>query len=224
METLQHIPGFEILSLTSVDPEPDDCADHDMVEWIDDCEVQENLFQFIPLVPEEAHCDKDNHIVQEIRVFFEDLGYLCEEPDQIDPTADYEAEFQQRSDQQKQSWAPRRKQRRRQQHIDLVDSTCSSIKNPSLEQTCPQSMDIASPGLSSSTSSFHHTDDDHDDDVRSPHYLGRAHAVQPSHHHPHPYQHHPYHFIHHLHHSSHSVPKPPQPNHHHHHAPSPLIR
>ncbi|KAI8073825.1 hypothetical protein BC940DRAFT_228475, partial [Gongronella butleri] len=77
-----------------------------MVEWVDDCEAQENLFQIIPLVPEEAHCDKDNHIIQEARIFFDELGYLCDEPEPIDPSMDYEAEFAARMKEQQQRWKP----------------------------------------------------------------------------------------------------------------------
>ncbi|KAI7869212.1 hypothetical protein BDF14DRAFT_1714805, partial [Spinellus fusiger] len=64
--------------------------------WIDDCEVQENLFEILPLTPEESRIDKDNHIIQSnpCKYFFEELGYFTQEPDLIDPSRDYEAEAQ----------------------------------------------------------------------------------------------------------------------------------
>lgn len=184
------IPGLELISLT------DDCYDDDyynnctnqddpVVEYLDDCESQENLFQIISLTPEETRIDQDNHIIPaDIHVFFEELGFICDEPDVIDPTRDYEAEYKQRMDLQQQQLI-KNGQARRQRHIDLESIPTPSSSNHMSSLAAPvsnqhhrhPSIDTApSPGLSSTSSSFHHTDDDHyeDDDIRSPLYLGRV--------------------------------------------------
>ncbi|KAI8331673.1 hypothetical protein BC941DRAFT_438122 [Chlamydoabsidia padenii] len=158
------IPGLELISLTGddetihVDQEP-------MIEWLEDCEVQENLFQIIPLTPEETCCDQDNHIIQprSISLFFEELGVLCEEPEPIDPSRDYEAEFKLHNQQLEQLYSVNKRRPRRQYHVHL-DSTPAA----------------SSPGLSSSSSSFHHTDDDQDEDQKLP----RLTYHKPHHHHP----------------------------------------
>ncbi|KAI8338371.1 hypothetical protein BC941DRAFT_422693 [Chlamydoabsidia padenii] len=169
------IPGLELISLTDDDYDYSKPDDEDMIDWLDDCELQENLFQILSLTPEETTCDKDNHIIQsDPHHVFEELGYFCDEPEPIDPTMDYEADYQQRMDQQQQIIKKNGRARayQRQHHMDLA-----SI--PVADET---SMD-ADPGLSSTFSSFHHTDDDHseEDDYRSPLYLGRQ-----SHFNPHP--------------------------------------
>ncbi|ORZ21215.1 hypothetical protein BCR42DRAFT_407093 [Absidia repens] len=177
------IPGLELISLT------DDCYDDDyyencanqedpVVEYLDDCESQENLFQIISLTPEETRIDQDNHIIPaDIHVFFEELGFICEEPDSIDPTRDYEAEYKERMDLQQQQLIKNGKARR-QHHIDLesIPTPSSSTQRTVSAQRQRPSIDTTpSPGLSSASSSFHHTDDDHyeDDDVRLPLYVSR---------------------------------------------------
>ncbi|KAI9243661.1 hypothetical protein BDA99DRAFT_421176, partial [Phascolomyces articulosus] len=67
----------------------------DTCNWIEDSECQENLFQIVPLMPEETTIDKDNHIHTHFKLFFEELGYLTEEPEPIDPTRDYDEEARQ---------------------------------------------------------------------------------------------------------------------------------
>ncbi|KAI9300820.1 hypothetical protein BJ944DRAFT_272407 [Cunninghamella echinulata] len=167
------IPGFEIISLTADEPEwynnndqqyEDDST---MIDWIDDCEAQENLFQIIPLTPEEAICDQDNHIIStaQSKLFFEELGYFCEEPEAIDPTMNYEAEYQIKMNHQQELISKNNnKKLKRQHHIDLGSSSSSSSSS-----TC-------SPELTTSAaSSFHHTEDDDDDDlIRSPYPLNRS--------------------------------------------------
>ncbi|KAI9031914.1 hypothetical protein CLU79DRAFT_730659 [Phycomyces nitens] len=134
-----YIPGFLCLTPDDEDnapyyeyPDEEDCP-----TWMDDCEVQENLFQIIPLTPEESRIDKDNHIVQSnpCYYFFEELGYFTEEPEPIDPTRDYDAEAQQ---------LIQERNRTRQKHID-ISSTPSLASSRS--------------GLSSTSSSIHHHDD-----------------------------------------------------------------
>ncbi|SAM08394.1 hypothetical protein [Absidia glauca] len=177
------IPGLELISLTG-DDDLDDRTyvnQEPMIDWLEDCEVQENLFQIIPLTPEETCCDQDNHIIQpqQVSLFFEELGILYDEPEPIDPSRDYEAEYQLHTKQLEELYSLK-KRARRQHHMHL-DSIPKVTSNPPDITT--------SPGLSSSSSSFHHTDDDHyeDEDHRSPHYLGRL-----SHrHHPHKHIHHP---------------------------------
>ncbi|KAI8086493.1 uncharacterized protein BX664DRAFT_335941 [Halteromyces radiatus] len=164
------IPGLELIQLTDDDSNTynyNEEEEDDQIEWMDDYETQENLFQIIPLMPEETCCDKDNHIIASTKIFFEELGYVCDEPEPLDPTRDYEAEYRQRTESLQQQL--NNNNRRRQRHVDLA-----SI--PTIDAS-------PSPGLSSTCSSFHHTDDDHYDeeqDVRSPLYMGR---VSPLNHH-----------------------------------------
>ncbi|KAL0087432.1 hypothetical protein J3Q64DRAFT_1608042, partial [Phycomyces blakesleeanus] len=119
--------------------------EEELPTWMDDCEVQENLFQILPLTPEESRIDKDNHIVQSnpCYYFFEELGYFTEEPEPIDPTRDYEAEAEQ---------LIQERNRTRQKHID-ISSTPSLASSRS--------------GLSSTSSSIHHSEAA---DPRFPHF------------------------------------------------------
>ncbi|KAI9307021.1 hypothetical protein BJ944DRAFT_148267, partial [Cunninghamella echinulata] len=94
--------------------------DHDYmeekeIEWMDDSICQENLMDIIILSPEETTIDSSNHIcsTNHFKLFFEELGYLSEEPELIDPTIDYEAEYNERLKQQKLLY----KGKRRQHHI-----------------------------------------------------------------------------------------------------------
>ncbi|ORX44086.1 hypothetical protein DM01DRAFT_1271265, partial [Hesseltinella vesiculosa] len=53
----------------------------------------------LPLVPEETRIDQENHCCCQkwddptTHLFFPELGYFTEEPDPIDPTIDYAAEY-----------------------------------------------------------------------------------------------------------------------------------
>lgn len=145
--------GLEIIPLT---PDEDDSSyNHTSDEhsqettvhcnWIDDNECVENLFQIVPLMPEESTIDENNHIQTHIKLFFEELGYLTEEPEPIDPTRDYDAEAQQMLEE---------RARTRQKHIHLS-------RSPSLCYS----------GISSISSS--HNDYQHLHDVRSPLYMGQ---------------------------------------------------
>ncbi|KAG2228030.1 hypothetical protein INT45_012054 [Circinella minor] len=189
--------GFEILPLTPEDDDldnysnnnNDDSKDYDTCNWIDDSECQENLFQIVPLMPEETTIDKDNHIHTHFKLFFEELGYLTEEPEPIDPTRDYDAEAKQMLEE---------RDRTRQKHVNVS-------RIPSLSYS----------GVSSTSSSFHHQEHD----VRSPLYMGHTGGLIDQHHHQnhyHPYQshNHHHHTSHHQqpHHMSHLSP-------HHHHYP-----
>ncbi|KAI8143775.1 hypothetical protein BJV82DRAFT_609399 [Fennellomyces sp. T-0311] len=153
--------GFEILPLTpdeddsnynSIDDEPDDST---VRSWMDDSECQENLFQIVPLMPEETVIDADNHIHTHFKLFFEELGYLTEEPEPIDPTRDYDAEARQLLEE---------RDRTRQKHINVS-------RTPSLSYS----------GVSSTSSSFHRQDCD----VRSPLYMGHVGGGMDQHHHHH---------------------------------------
>ncbi|KAL9541189.1 hypothetical protein PS6_010418 [Mucor atramentarius] len=92
------LPPLVFFSLTPEDDNddlyPTSPQDYENEEctWIDDSECQENLFQIISLTPEETIIDKDNHIQTSFKLFFEELGYLTEEPEPIDPNRDYEQE------------------------------------------------------------------------------------------------------------------------------------
>ncbi|KAI8637283.1 hypothetical protein BD408DRAFT_424793 [Parasitella parasitica] len=148
------LPPLVFFSLT---PEEDDdsypTSPQDYQEectWIDDSECQENLFQIVSLTPEEAIVDKDNHIQTSFKLFFEELGYLTEEPKPIDPNRDYEQEAK--------DLLSQRDKKVRQKHVDLF---------------CLPSLDSSMSGLSSSSSSIHH--EHHIIDTRSPHYMGQPH-------------------------------------------------
>lgn len=187
------IPGLELISLTDDYEDIETEEDEPMIDWLEDCELQENLFQIIPLTPEETICDKDNHIIQtDQHVFFEELGYFCEEPEPIDPTVDYEADYKERMDRQQQQLKKNGRARalQRQQHVDLESIPCAAAPNtaayPALSPS--SSMDATpSPGLSSTSSSFHHTDDDHseEDDFKLPLHPVRQSHLNPYHHHHH---------------------------------------
>jgi hypothetical protein len=154
------LPPLVFFSLT---PEKDDHlypqSPQDYYEetnWIDDSECQENLFHIVSLTPEETIIDEDNHCIDtSYHLFFEELGYLTEEPESIDPTRDYEKEaieFLNQRDNKKVV---------RQKHVDLS-------RIPSLEYSSSTRS-----GLSSSSSSTHH--EHHLIDIRSPHYMGNQH-------------------------------------------------
>lgn len=173
--------GFEILTLTpdegddSSNFDDEDNNDNSACNWMEDSECQENLFQIIPLMPEESVIDEDNHIQTHIKLFFEELGYLTEEPEPIDPTRDYDAEARQMLEE---------RNRTRQKHVELS-------RVPSLAHSRS--------GVSSTSSSFHHTDFQHD--VRSPLYMGHVgmdnYHLVPSHQPYHYQQHHHHHYPHH---------------------------
>ncbi|KAI8993735.1 hypothetical protein BDB01DRAFT_777374 [Pilobolus umbonatus] len=142
--------GLNFLALTSEDEDDQyamyDNEEEDYCNWVDDSECQENLATIFSLSPEQCVIDSDNHIrnVDGQKLFFEELGYLCEEPEPIDPTRDYEAEA-------KHLIEERNKTRR--MHVDLTSM-------PSLDETCS--------GLSSNSSSFHcHDDKIQLEDIRS---------------------------------------------------------
>jgi hypothetical protein len=88
------MPGFQILCLAADDMSNDYYEEDDVCNWMDDCQCQENLPTLLSLAPEECIIDQDNHIqsVDGVKLFFEELGYLTEEPESIDPTRDYEGE------------------------------------------------------------------------------------------------------------------------------------
>jgi hypothetical protein len=152
------LPPLVFFSLT---PEEDDDSypqspqdyEDTTTNWIDDSECQENLFHIVSLTPEETTIDKDNHCHTSYQLFFEELGYLTEEPEPIDPTRDYEKEAQELLNQRDN------KKIIRQKHVDLT-------RIPSLEYSSRS-------GLSSSSSSIHH--EHHLIDIRSPHYMGFQH-------------------------------------------------
>lgn len=149
-------PPLIFFSLT---PEEDDDSypqspqeyEEPITNWIEDSECQENLFHIVSLTPEETIIDKDNHCIHtSYKLFFEELGYLTEEPEPIDPSRDYEKEAKELSSQRDN------KRVVRQKHVDLS-------RLPSLEYSTKS-------GLSSSSSSIHH--EHHFIDIRSPHYMG----------------------------------------------------
>lgn len=154
--------GFEIIPLTpdeddsSYNHASDEPSEENTVHcnWIDDNECVENLFQIVPLMPEESCIDENNHIQTHIKLFFEELGYLTEEPEPIDPTRDYDAEARQMLEE---------RARTRQKHIQLS-------RSPSLCYS----------GISSISSS--HNDYQHLHDVRSPLYMGQIGRQQQHHH------------------------------------------
>ncbi|CAO0797542.1 unnamed protein product [Mucor circinelloides] len=178
------LPPLVFFSLTPEDDNddlyPTSPQDYENEEctWIDDSECQENLFQIISLTPEETIIDKDNHIQTSFKLFFEELGYLTEEPEPIDPNRDYEQEAKDLLNQ--------RDRKVRQKHVDLF---------------CLPSLDSSRSGLSSSSSSIHH--EHHIIDIRSPHYMGQPHHTNTSkdpnmsyhygNHHHHTYHHHLHH-------------------------------
>lgn len=140
--------GLNFLSLTDDDENHFnyDYEDEDVCKWMDDSECQENLPTIFSLNPEECIVDADNHIknVDGLKLFFEELGYLCEEPEPIDPSRDYDAEAAKLLEE---------RNRTRKMHVQL-----SSL--PSLDEN--------SSGLSSNSSSFHCQDNVvHMDDIRS---------------------------------------------------------
>ncbi|KAG0166679.1 hypothetical protein DFQ28_007016 [Apophysomyces sp. BC1034] len=145
------IPGLELIQLTPDDEDNNNNnypEDDDTCCWLNDCETQENLFQIIPLTPEESIVDDQNHIQSNnVKVFFEELGYFTEEPEPIDPTRDYDAEAKILIEERNKT---------RKQHIHL---------------SATPSLDYSRSGISSTSSSLHHTDFHHDD-VQSPYYMG----------------------------------------------------
>ncbi|KAI8878500.1 hypothetical protein K501DRAFT_287844 [Backusella circina FSU 941] len=172
MEVSTPTPSFVFFSLT---PEVnEECQaplnDQETCSWMEDSECQENLFHIVALTPEETSIDENNHIHTTFTFFFEELGYLTEEPEPIDPTRDY--------DQEAKDLLNQRDRKVRQKHIDL-------IRIPSLEYNTRS-------GLSSSSSSIHH---EQHLDVRSPHYMG--HPLQSNSHKDHSH-HSTYHYSAHL--------------------------
>ena len=159
MSTTIACPPLIFLTLTSEDD--DDLYPQDYEEpttnWMEDSECQENLFQIVSLTPEETIIDKDNHLSTSYHLFFEELGYLTEDPEPIDPTRDYEQEARELQS--------RRENKRvvRQKHIELSNS-------PSLDYSSRS-------GISSSSSSVHH--EHHLIDTRQPHYMGLIHPFHP---------------------------------------------
>jgi hypothetical protein len=176
---MSSIPQLVFFSLTPEEDEdvypqsPQDYEDQPCT-WIDDSECQENLFHIVSLTPEETIIDKDNHIHTSFKLFFEELGYLTEEPEPIDPSRDY--------DQEARDLLSQRDKKVRQKHVNLSHT-------PSLDYTRS--------GISSSSSSIHH---EHHLDIRSPHYMGNMlHHYSPAEHTSYHYganldpKHHPYH-------------------------------
>ncbi|KAI8086546.1 uncharacterized protein BX664DRAFT_336121 [Halteromyces radiatus] len=139
---------FSFLTLTSEDsPMNDDdiCKDKKKKKddgcWLDDSLSQENLTDIMILTPDETTTDNSNHIcTTSIRLFFDELGYLTEEPQPIDPTKNYAEEFEARV-------AQHTYKKTRRRHIDLS-------RIPSLLDEDPAS------DMSSTSSSFiHHPTD-----------------------------------------------------------------
>jgi hypothetical protein len=188
--------GFAFLALTADDPEPllvksyhedhyhhhhhedgeDDDNDDETITpdttayWVDDSLCQENLPAIITLTPDEATIDSTNHIHSDnIHLFFEELGYLTEEPEPLDPTRDYLAEYHVQLEQQQQRY-----KKSRRHHIDL--DRIPSLLDDNETNTAS--------GVSSSSSSFihhhhHHHHHHHQTQqqqlqsvIRSPHFLG----------------------------------------------------
>ncbi|KAI8083212.1 uncharacterized protein B0P05DRAFT_536522 [Gilbertella persicaria] len=147
--------SFSQLVFFSLTPEDSPLAYEDEQEackWIDDSECQENLSHIVSLTPEESIIDKDNHIHSFYQLFFEELGYLTEEPEPIDPNRDYNQEAKDLMNQ--------RDKRMRQKHVDLS-------RLPSLESSSQS-------GVSSSSSSIHH---ESHIDIRSPYYYMTMHCT-----------------------------------------------
>jgi hypothetical protein len=156
---MSSLPPLVFFSLTPEDDEdsyPQSPQDYQEPQctWIDDSECQENLFHIVSLTPEETTIDKDNHILTTIQLFFEELGYLTEEPEPIDPSRDY--------DQEARDLLSQRDKKVRQKHVDLS-------RIPSLDYTRS--------GMSSSSSSIHH--EHHLVDIRSAHYGTMLHHYSP---------------------------------------------
>jgi hypothetical protein len=150
------LPPLVFFSLT---PEEDEDYyseeyEQDVCTWLEDSECQENLFHILPLTPEETRIDHNNQIHTTFKLFFEELGYLTEEPESIDPTRDYEAEA-------KELLAKRDCKKVRQKHIELSVS-------PSLDESFNS-------GISSCSSSIYQDNTQHYLDIRSPYYIGNQH-------------------------------------------------
>ncbi|KAI8967164.1 hypothetical protein BDF20DRAFT_902110 [Mycotypha africana] len=129
--------------------------DNAHIQWLDDSECQENLATILPLNPEVCMIDSDNHIqpMDGVHLFFEELGYFCQEPEPIDPTRDYDAEFiQERDDKKKATFA---NERQRRHHIDLDEYHPLDVKENKKGQSMP-SLDDTNSGLSSTSSSIYH--------------------------------------------------------------------
>ncbi|KAI8997348.1 hypothetical protein BDB01DRAFT_707875, partial [Pilobolus umbonatus] len=99
-------------SLTPEEDEAEYPEYEEEYQWVDDSECQENLFNILTLVPEESTIDEDNKIHTSIKLFFEELGYLTEEPEPIDPSIDYEEEGR--------IFLSQRNNKARKNHVDLV--------------------------------------------------------------------------------------------------------
>lgn len=123
------LPPLVFFSLTPEEEEDvsyiEDESKQDVRTWIEDSECQENLFHILSLAPEETIIDKDNRIHTTCKLFFEELGYLTEEPEPIDPTRDYEAEA-------KELFNQRNCIKTRQKHIELEPSLDNSLSPSSV--------------------------------------------------------------------------------------------
>lgn len=131
------IPGLQLMCLTAdeddynyqqEEQEPD-------IYWLDDYECQENLGTILALGTEECVIDDDNHIqsLNGIKLFFEELGVITEEPEPIDPNYDYEEEgrlfLQERN-------------KHRKFHIDSIPSLLSSAVSSTVSSFQEEEQDI----------------------------------------------------------------------------------
>lgn len=179
-DTTNSACSFAFLPLTE-DPEPPDATMDDTAEnitpetttpcWVDDSICQENLMDIMTLTPDVTTTDSGNHICGNIHLFFEEIGHLTEEPQPIDPSKDYLAEYQERLEQQKQRY-----KKSRRHHIEI--SRIPSLLDDN---------DTTASGVSSSSSSFiqHHHDNDYHHGHQYHHYHHHYHHMDS--HHPSPY-------------------------------------
>ncbi|CAO3589802.1 unnamed protein product [Absidia cylindrospora] len=146
--------------------------------WVDDSLCQESLMDILTLTPDVTTTDSGNHITESIHLFFEEIGHLTEEPQPIDPSKDYLAEYHERLELQQQRY-----KKSRRHHIEI--SRIPSLLDDN---------DTTVSGISSSSSSFiqHH----HDNDYNHHHH---HHQTENHHHHHHHHMdsHHPYQHQHH---------------------------
>jgi hypothetical protein len=56
--------------------------------------TQDDLLEIMPLTPDITSVTDTNQLHCDIRLFFEEIGVLSEEPEPIDPNRDYEKEFE----------------------------------------------------------------------------------------------------------------------------------
>lgn len=84
---------FAILQLTPDEPtEPIWSENQDYYDY--DENTPDDLLELLPLTPDITYTTENNQLHCEPRLFFEELGVLSEEPEQIDPSRDYEKEFE----------------------------------------------------------------------------------------------------------------------------------